>query len=203
MSSAEGLPRDYFEKLYEASDDPWSFATRWYEKRKRCLTLAMLPRESYRSVLELGGSIGVLTSQLAARADSVVSVDISQEAVELAKVRLTHTANVRVQRRDVREGLPDGDFDLIVVSEVAYYLSRSELQQLGASLLGALGKDGDVLLCHWRHPVEDYPLGGDEAHGILVGALGLNSISRLQEQDVIIEVLSRDPTSVARREGLR
>ena len=43
---------NYFEKLYKGNEDPWSFRERWYEQRKRNLTLAALPRSHYGSIFE-------------------------------------------------------------------------------------------------------------------------------------------------------
>jgi hypothetical protein len=40
---------EYFESLFEGSDDPWQFRTRWYEARKRALRLACLPAAHYGS----------------------------------------------------------------------------------------------------------------------------------------------------------
>ena len=37
----------YFAELFAASDDPWAFRSRWYEKRKRDLVMAALPREGF------------------------------------------------------------------------------------------------------------------------------------------------------------
>ncbi len=36
------LDAQYFADLYAGNDDPWAFRTRWYERRKRELTLASL-----------------------------------------------------------------------------------------------------------------------------------------------------------------
>jgi SAM-dependent methyltransferase len=200
--SHEGLPRDYFEKLYQQRDDPWRFETRWYEERKRALTMAALPRRRYRSVLELGCATGLLTGQLADRADAVVALDISQGAVDQARRRLVDRGHVRIERADIREGLPPGPFDLVLISEVAYYLARQEVEELAQSIRGRLAAGAEVVLCHWRWPVDDYPLGGDEVHDILVGRLTLERISRLEEEDLLVEVLSTDRSSVATREGL-
>ncbi|MDP9028496.1 MAG: class I SAM-dependent methyltransferase [Actinomycetota bacterium] len=198
-----GLPRDYFEMLYRRKDDPWSFATRWYEERKRALTVAALPRKRYLSVLELGCSTGLITEQLAERSDAVVAIDISQGAVDIARERLGDPTNVHLQRADLRDGLPAGSFELILVSEVAYYLSRSEVDALADGIRDRLAPSADVVLCHWRWPVDDYPLSGDQAHAILREGLELERISLLEERDLLLEVLSTDGRSVATREGLR
>jgi len=202
MTSRSGLSREYFERLYERRDDPWRFETRWYEERKRALTIAALPRRRYRNVLELGCSTGLLTSQLADRADAVEAIDISQAAVDVAGSRLADRGHVRIGRGDIREELPAGSFDLVLISEVAYYLAEHEVEALGESIRGCLAASADVVLCHWRWPVDDYPLSGDEVHGILRSRLNLEAISRLEEQDLLLEVLSTDIRSVATREGL-
>jgi SAM-dependent methyltransferase len=202
VTSHSGLPREYFDQLYERRDDPWRFETRWYEERKRALTMAALPRRRYLNVLELGCSTGLLTAQLADRADAVLAIDISQAAVDLGRSRLVDRGHVRIERGDIREELPTGSFDLVLISEVAYYLARHEVEALAASIHGRLAPSAEVALCHWRWPVDDYPLSGDEAHDILRSRLNLAPISRLEEQDLLLEVLSTDVRSVATREGL-
>ena len=47
----------YFDGLFAGNDDPWAFRQRWYEQRKRAITLAALPRPRYRSVFEPGLSL--------------------------------------------------------------------------------------------------------------------------------------------------
>ena len=37
-----------FDDMYARSDDPWGFTSRWYERRKYAISLAMLPQERYR-----------------------------------------------------------------------------------------------------------------------------------------------------------
>ena len=62
------LGQPYFDDLYRHHPDPWGFRTRWYETRKRQMTMAALPDRHYPSVFEPGCSIGLLTRLLAARA---------------------------------------------------------------------------------------------------------------------------------------
>ena len=62
MTSVEA---GYFDDMYARSDDPWGFTSRWYERRKYAISLAMLPQERYDSAFEPGCSIGVLTGRLA------------------------------------------------------------------------------------------------------------------------------------------
>lgn len=193
------LSADYFEATYQRHDDPWGLATRWYESRKRALLMASLPRQRYRRVLEIGSSIGVITQALAERADHVLAVDISEAAVQRARARVGTRATVEV--RDVTRDFPSGEFDLVVLSEVGYYFGAAGLEAVLSSVRAALGADGTLVACHWRHPVADYPLSGDDVHAAIEG-LDLHRIARHDEDDFVLEVLSRDERSVARQTGL-
>lgn len=196
------MPADYFERLYARRDDPWRFEERWYESRKRALTLGMLSRERYRTVLELGCSIGVLTEQLAARADRVLGLDISQRAVEIARARLGGSDGVELRQADVTRGLPDGPFDLIVVSEIGYYLDTAALDALIDRITSSAAPDADILVCHWRHPVADYRLTGDQVHARVLDRLPTPRLAAYLDDDVAIDLYSGDVASVARRTGL-
>ncbi|MBG6055022.1 LmbE family N-acetylglucosaminyl deacetylase [Salinibacterium sp. CAN_S4] len=199
VTGDRALGAEYFDATYERHDDPWGLATRWYESRKREIMLASLPRESYGRVLEIGSSIGVTTEALAGRTSSLLSVDVSAAAVERARARVGDRATIEVQ--DVTTDFPEGEFDLVVLSEVGYYFGAAGLAAVLESIVAALGDGGTLVACHWRHPVADYPLDGDAVHAAIAG-LGLHRIVRHEEEDFILEVLSRDPRSVARESGL-
>ena len=64
---------------------------------------------------------------------------------------------------------PDQTFDLIVLSEVGYYLSERDLLMARDWIVNALRPGGHLLLVHWTPLVEDYPLTGDEVHDLFSG----------------------------------
>lgn len=197
----DDLGEPYFDELYRHRSDPWSLESRWYERRKRSITMAALPAERYRSALEIGSSIGMLTSDLARRCDTVLSLDISAAAVEQARARLAGSDHVRIEHRDAVADFPAGQFDLIVISEVGYYWPAAVLANVAVRAAAALSDDGVLVLCHWRHPVDGYVLSGDEVHGIVSDAVDLERLAAHQETDFLLDVLARDPRSVAQREG--
>jgi hypothetical protein len=88
------------------------------------------------------------------------------------------------------------------LSEVGYYWDRSVLRAMVETMREHLTPDGVVVACHWRHPVGEYPLGGDEVHAVLNEVSGLRRLVFHQEEDFVLEVFSSDGLSVARREGL-
>ena len=192
------LPAGYFDRMYTEDADPWGFASRWYERRKYALTLAALPAPAYDRGLEIGCSIGILTAALAQRCASLVALDPSAAALAEAATRVP--GSVQLVQGMVPADWPSGPYDLVVLSEVGYYLDAADLQQLLHLIERDLAPDGTVLACHWRHPVDDYPLTGDQVHA----ALGRwPRVSRVEEEDFMLDVLAPGGArSVARREHL-
>lgn len=78
------LDPQYFADLYATSEDPWAFRTRWYEKRKRELVMACLPRQCYQRVFEPACANGELSALLAERCANLVCQDLDPTAVALA-----------------------------------------------------------------------------------------------------------------------
>ena len=128
----------YFDALYTADPDPWKFAASPYERDKYALTLDAIPQPRYRSALEVGCSIGVLTKSLASRCDALVAIDAAQMPVVEARRRCADLPGVRFEQMFVPDEWPDGDFELILLSEVVYYLSRNDVGRLAARVTGSL-----------------------------------------------------------------
>ena len=88
-----------------------------------------------------------------------------------ARHRLAGLDRVTVERRTVPDELPEGPFDLVVLSEVGYFLSPRELTATIAAL-EPTRRDGAVVACHWLHPVRGWPLDGAAVHRRLREAWG-------------------------------
>ena len=181
------LTGDYFDRVYASADDPWGFGSRWYEHRKYAFTLAALPAPSYDSGLEIGCSIGILTTQLAQRCHELTAVDLSPAALEAARARVP--PSVRLLQGGVPDGWPAGSYDLVVLSEVGYYLDEPDLGRLLDLVERDLRPGGTVVACHWRHAVADYPLTGDQVHQALAR---WPRLSRVEEEDFLLDVLVPD-----------
>ncbi|NEU12860.1 methyltransferase domain-containing protein [Methylobacterium sp. BTF04] len=165
----------YFTELYASDPDPWRFATSPYEHAKYDATLASLPRATYAQALEIGCSIGVLTRRLASRCTSLLSVDVAESALDAARERCADLPHVRFAQGAVPAHWPEGRFDLIVLSEVVYYLGRDDIAALVGHLRTALNPGGDLVLVHWTGDTH-YPLSGDEAAEAVI-ALGADSLA--------------------------
>ncbi len=190
----------YFDQLFRDDDDPWAFKQRWYERRKRALCMAALPSERYAAVFEPGCANGELSAELAARCDTLLCCDTSQRAVELAGERLAAFAHVHVAQARLPQQWPEGRFDLIVLSELGYYLDLEDLYRLIDCALNALTPGGQLLACHWRPDIDECPLTAQQVHDALAERLGMHRLFTHHEQDFLLDLWARDGTSVAEQE---
>lgn len=114
-------PRRYFERIY-TDPDPWSYLTSPYEMAKYERTLSLLPRERFARTLDVGCSIGVLTEKLARRSDYLDAIDFIPRVVERARSYCQRHPHVRVHVSDLLRFSTCRPYDLIMCSEILYYL---------------------------------------------------------------------------------
>jgi LmbE family N-acetylglucosaminyl deacetylase/SAM-dependent methyltransferase len=203
VGSVGSVGQEYFDDMYARHDDPWGFDSRWYEQRKRAVLLAALPRQRYRATFEAGCSTGALTAALAERSDRVLAVDLAPAALDRARARVAGREHVELRRATLPGDWPEGAFDLVVLSEVAYYWAGPDLDRGLTASVGSLSEDGHLVACHWRHPVAEYPRTGDEVHDALAARPDLVRLVRHEEEDFVLEVFARPGArSVAAEAGL-
>ena len=230
-SQYESYSESYFDTLYRGNTDPWQYQTRWYEKRKRDMCLAVLPQSQYKHGIELGCGNGVLSELLARRCQALVSLDGNHQAVQLAKARLAELSHVKVIQGVIpvklftlKAGLLEAyslardtpvmaaPFDLIVISEILYYLSPTDIDIVIAWIQQNLAIGGTLLCCHWRYAIEGFAMTGETVHKRLHHAFNLmandkqqiafNHQSRILDSDFLLDVWQRSQSSVARQENL-
>jgi SAM-dependent methyltransferase len=165
------VPADTFERLYTESPDPWDYDSSDYEREKYAATLAALDGRRYDRVLEVGCSIGAFTELLADSCRALVAIDFSARAIELARERL-HPAphghsHVTLTQASFPEQVPVGRWDLVVCSEVLYYLDGPTLAQAIDWLDAQLTGGTTVLAVDWRGPITHEPHDGDQVHELL------------------------------------
>jgi SAM-dependent methyltransferase len=162
----------------------------------------MLPQHRYARACEPGCGAGETTTALALRCDSVVASDASAAAVRQARARVAGAANVRVDQARMPRDWPAGRFDLVVVSELGYYLSGDELGQLAEACRAALSSGGTLVACHWRRVEPDMLQRAQDVHAELQRRTGLWPAGHYEDDDFLLDVWSTDARSVAQREGL-
>ena len=184
------MSRSYFDDIYRTDPDPWQFESSWYEQRKYALTMAALPHRRYRSAFEPGCSIGVLSSLLAERCDHLLATDIVPDVLKRARQRCRESTGVHVEERAIPEEWPTGPFDLVVLSEIAYYFDRPTLYLIMARVLATSNLTATIVAVHWRGST-NYPLSGDEAHEIIGSQAELQSTVHHVEPDFVLDVWTR------------
>lgn len=194
-------PAAYFDEMHQSAD-PWGFRQRWYEERKRTLLLAMLPSRRYNRAWEVGCSTGELSAGLASRCDVLLATDGCTRAVESAAERLRAFPHVAVEKSTQPDQWPEGAFDLIVFSEVGYFLGRRELERCVQRFSISLADDGILIASHWRRSFDIGTMEGDEVHRLIDASLPLESFMVYEDADVVVQGWSRGELSVAALEGI-
>lgn len=158
----ENIDRAYFDAMYENSNDPWNFAGSAYEQDKYQHTLTALGGRHFANALEIGCSIGVLTEMLAPSCSFLLGVDISEKPIQIARERLKARNGIQFGVFTIPREYPEGKYDLIMLSEVAYYLSREDLELTKELIFDSLNPGGTLCLVNWRPQIEGCAFNGDE-----------------------------------------
>ncbi len=158
---------DHFEALYERSADPWNLTTSEYEVQKYAATLEVLGGRRFTRALEIGCAMGTLTLRLAPSCDDYLGVDLVEPPLIDARARCSGLPQAHFERMSVPREWPDGRFDLIVMSEVLYFLPLADLDQLAARCVANLDQGGTLLLVNWLGPNDGAMSGEAAAQGFL------------------------------------
>jgi cyclopropane fatty-acyl-phospholipid synthase-like methyltransferase len=180
-----------FEARYRAEPDPWGYETSAYERAKYDATVAACGPGPYRRGLELGSSIGVLSGRLAPLCETLVTIDAAPTAVAAARTRLAALANVSIVLGEIPEAVPTGSFDLVVASEILYYLQAEQLVATIGRLWEQLQPGGRLVAVHWRHPGSERPFTAAEVHDYLRGTGWLEPAAQEATDDYLLDVLVR------------
>jgi trans-aconitate methyltransferase len=180
----------YFRDMYDGHDDPWGFDVRWYERRKYDITVAALPRERYRRAFEPGCANGALSDLLRARCDRLVASELLPDVAARAAERLRAHHHVDVVAAPFPQWWPEGTIDLLVLSEVAYYLSPHGREVAGRRLLEHLDVGGDVVAVHYTGDT-NYPMQGSAVATWLDGLDGLHRVTTLNDASFELGVWTR------------
>ena len=181
----------HFDAMHEADEDPWQVTSRWYERRKRALTMAALPLERYVNAFEPGCSIGALTQLLADRCDRLLAMDAARAAVVRCKTRVAGARNVTVEQGRLPDDWPAGPFDLVVLSEVAYYLDSADVDASLDRCVASLAPGGHLVSVHWSQVADDFRTPGHEVHRRIGVRPELVAAASYEDKDFRLDVRAR------------
>jgi SAM-dependent methyltransferase len=155
----------FFDHFFDAGD-PFGFDRNPEEQLKFGRTLEVCGDGPLGRVLELGCAVGTFTEVLAPRASDVLALDVSQAAVDQVLERMRGHQHVRAVAAPIPDEFPDETFDLVVASDVLYYLSVADLKRCLSRIEDVLAVGGAFVAVHYV-PRMGSVLKGDEAHDIL------------------------------------
>ncbi len=146
-----------FDDLYREMNDPFGAMLEQYryQSLKYERMLAMLPVQHFGSVLDIGCGLGVLSRLLSERADHVLGVDVADSALKQARLILPAAPEIEYSHASVMDltATVKGEFDLIVLADVLYYLSplsQETLETIRGSVETLLKPGGILLLTHHK-----------------------------------------------------
>lgn len=141
-----------------ATEDPWNYHNT-YEQAKYTRTIGLLPERRFGRALELACAEGLFTVQLAPRVDTLTAADISRTALERARQRCRDAglANVAFEEIDFFNADFGSGWDLIVASEVLYYMGSPETVARFAARVAEALCDGGLFLHAHAYEVTDSP----------------------------------------------
>jgi 2-polyprenyl-3-methyl-5-hydroxy-6-metoxy-1,4-benzoquinol methylase len=158
----ESRDASHFDRLYQANPDPWGFRTNSYEQAKYQHTIDVLNGRRFVSALEVGCSIGVLTRMLAPQCDRLLALDLVDQPLATAARHCADQPWVEFQRMQIPDAWPARRFDLILLSEVLYFLTPSDIDRCVRRVVDSLLPGAAVLLVNWLGRTDD-PCSGDQA----------------------------------------
>ena len=180
-----------FEARYRRDADPWGYRSSAYEQAKYQATLAACGPGPFASAVELGGSIGVFSRLLAPRCASLTTIDGSPTAVRIARAELAGCPGVAAVLASLPEGIPDGPHDLVVASEILYYLDAEVLARTLLRLEQTLAAGGRLVAVHWRPPGPERPFSAAQVHDLLRSFDWLAVVDERSTADYRLDVLER------------
>lgn len=177
-----------FETRYRSEQDPWAYETSPYERAKYSATLEACGTGRFTDALELGSSIGVFSDLLAERCARLTTIDGAPTAVAAARRRLAVRSNVEVILGSIPDAIPIRRYDLIVASEILYYLEPEALKTTLGRLRDLSAPVARLVAVHWRPTGPERPFSAEQVHRALGEEWWLSPIRSASTDDYLLDV---------------
>ena len=184
-----------FDALFSQSADPWSYDEAPYEQVRFARTIAALDGRRFAQGLEIACAAGVLTERLAQCCDHLIAVDASRAAIEHARRRLVRWPNVDIRLARMPAEFPEGRFDLIMLSDVLYYLGLRGILDFVAECMIRANPGAMIVLVNYLGPMA-IAVNGEKAAeaAIAVARLADWQVTHQESNDTMrIDRLERSP----------
>lgn len=181
-----------FEALYRTDSDPWRYRSSTYERRKYEATLAACGPGPFQSALELGASIGVFSAMLVPHCASLITIDAAPTAVRAARARLVAEPAAEILLGEIPAAIPVCDYDLVVASEILYYLWPGQLEATLDCLALRMPTGARLVTVHWRPPGPERPFSAEQVHAAVRAQPWLTPLTASPTPDYLLDVLERN-----------
>lgn len=179
-----------FETKFQGNIDPWNYAGSRFEAFKRSVLLQACGHRPYARGLELACAIGETTKALRPLCLNLLALDASPTALEEAQRRTAHLTHVEFRQGLLPNDLPSGTFDLIVASEIVYYLPPRDMERLLIGLKRRLAARGRIVLLHHTRDFGDAAFRPSMAQAHCVKFLGQSMVLRMRRNTMQFQAVA-------------
>jgi len=135
-----------FNWIYKIFSDPFDLEKSNYEAYKFDAVAKVVQETRVKNALDIGCGTGILTEKISSVCEKILGVDFSENAINSAKKRFGQKSHVAFFAVDVRHFEPADTYDLVLCSEVLYYIGESDLQKLLVQLWRTLSDNGRLIV---------------------------------------------------------
>lgn len=143
--------RESFDALYRGQNEPWQYSRRGVELLRHQLIFEAVLQHHPISMLEIGCSLGLLTTRLTDVVPGLVAIDLAESAIRGARKK----ADASYAAASVL-ALPfaGGRFDFVLASDGprSWFLNEAEKQQAYTEIARVLNVNGRALITEYLSP---------------------------------------------------
>lgn len=165
-----GVDIQHLQALYSGTHDPWGFETSTYEQDKFVATRQSLSRSHYEAAFELGCGNGQLARHLVDICARYTGMDAVERPLAHARAALPSATFLQ---GFYPCALPTDTFDLLIFSEILYFLDPAALSGLASDVADRWPR-AEVICVTWLGP-SGHDLQGSDALSIFVEASHLHA----------------------------
>ena len=145
-----------FADKFAQDSDPWSTWTAPDEVLKRQAILHALSCRPVGRVLELGAGNGSNSRAMARRGLRLDATEATAEGTRLVAKAIAACRRAKAFELVAPARTPRPRYDVIVISELLYYLSRKDMAKLARQISQLLERGGVLVLAHHRITFYDF-----------------------------------------------
>jgi SAM-dependent methyltransferase len=145
-----------FEQIFQADADPWRTFSDRDEAFKRAAIVRGLGAMPIGRVLELGAGNGSNSVAIAGRALRLDATEGTAAGAHLVAGWLAGHRRARALRLILPARFPRPVYDVVVIAELLYYLSRHDMNRVAGAVGRTLRPGGRLVLAHHRIDFHDF-----------------------------------------------